>query len=659
MRNHFLRLYEHDAKESDFLGNGIAVLNDASDVVERIEINGERTLEFVLCSKRNKLTEEQIVSLYGQRYRIKTIDGNRITATAIYQDAAYKHIQYLPDMIGKPPRIIMLSIFDGTPVNVLDENTVQSMGMEWVTDLTDFFECSKITPIGALNTLMETIEKYKIHAELYVDNYNIALVKQIGSNKGKKIDVKYNAKSVPVKRDTTEMITRLYPYGKDDMDISTVNNGLSYIDSPNYSKWQREGYMDFSEIEDPDELLKAALAQFDEKNPERIDIPKYSVTTEYAQRKPNEICIGDLVTVVDRDFCGIQSLQRVIAVENHPFEPSKNSVTVGTPPQTASQVFDGVVNTTMQYQSSINAKGEVKSSYLENIKSNYKTQFNKSLQEYSVKEGRKTVIHDYGDIWVNPNNPNQALAIAGGVIAMANGRDENGDWDWSAFGDWSGFTADAITTGKINTGIVDVISSDGNLKISDNLILMRDKDGNIRLKTGLDTDGQYVFKLMNKNGVNVLELNSSGKLICENAEIKGGFFTVTDDNDGYVIQDEMIVGYKAGVTVRHGFSTLIDEYGGHLEMHVDGKRGLHIHTFEEDGSTKVAFAVEDTGNELNSWRAFECVGGSENASTKAWGNWDFSNANVTGLVKKGVSGTFTTADNHFIRVVDGIITFIG
>lgn len=59
-----------------------------------------------------------------------------------------------------------------------------------------------------------------------------------------------NLKDIKRKTDT-EIITRLYPFGKDDLDISTVNDGVFYIDSPyinDYPQPNIEGYMDFKDI---------------------------------------------------------------------------------------------------------------------------------------------------------------------------------------------------------------------------------------------------------------------------------------------------------------------------------------------------------------------------------------------------------------------------
>lgn len=661
----YIRIYPHN--EKTFKGGGLGVIQNARDVCISQNINGDCELTFTLHpsdEKMSLLSPENICDIQGQRYRIKTIDDDKITATAIYQDAAYKHIVRIADMIGKSPYEIMCKIFENTPVRVMTVGEVAALGMEWVTDLTDFFEVSKVTPLGAMKNLTDTLEKYRHHCELYIDNYNIALVKQIGIDRGARLDTAYNAKEMKVKRDTSELITRLYPYGKEDMPIGKVNNSKNYIESENISTWEREGYEEFSEIDNPTELKTAAQWLFSSDNPDRVDIPKYSVTVSYAQRKDREIRLGDIVTVIDRQY-NITSKQRATEVKIYPFEPNKNEVTVGSPPKSIADAFKGMASTSLKYQSTVNERGEVKPSWLENLKGGYSTLVNKAISG-NEKEQRKTVIHDYGDIWVNPNNPNQALALVGGVIAMANRKDSNGDWIWSAFGDWSGFTADKLTTGTLNTSNVSVMSNDGKTALSGNLMTMKDNDGNIRLKMGLD-GGVYVFNLYNAQEDKTVSLNSYGGLT-----LKGSLDTTqaVEGECGYEIDGDSILGskYSGGKWVRHGLRVFTNEDKDETNfmLYIDGIPALNLHSFTESGKRKTAFAVNNTSYDKSkaesstnvpTWRAFEVVEGSEYATTKCWGRWDLTDAVLLSRGDTAVTGHIWM-NGMAITIENGLITDI-
>lgn len=658
----YIRIYPHN--EKTFKNGGLGVIQNARDVCVSRNISGDCELTFTLHPSDEKmplLSPENICDIQGQRYRIKTIDDDKITATAIYQDAAYKHIVRIADMIGKSPYEIMCKIFENTPVRVMTVGEVAALGMEWVTDLTDFFEVSKVTPLGAMKNLTDTLEKYRHHCELYIDNYNIALVKQIGIDRGARLDTAYNAKEMKVKRDTSELITRLYPYGKEDMPIGKVNNSKNYIESENITTWEREGYEEFSEIDNPTELKTAAQWLFSADNPDRVDIPKYSVTVSYAQRKDKEIRLGDIVTVIDRQY-NITSKQRATEVKIYPFEPNKNEVTVGSPPKSIAETFKGMASTSLKYQSTVNERGEVKPSWLENLKGGYSTLVNKAISG-NEKEQRKTVIHDYGDIWVNPNNPNQALALVGGVIAMANGKDSNGDWVWSAFGDWSGFTADKLTTGTLNTSNVLIRSNDGKTTLSGNLMTMKDTSGNIRLKMGLD-GGVYVFNLYNAQEDKTVSLNSYGGLT-----LKGSLDTTqaVEGECGYEIDGDSILGskYSGGKWVRHGLRVFTNEDKDETNfmLYIDGIPALNLHSFTESGKRKTAFAVNNTSYDENkaesstnipTWRAFEVVEGSEYATTKCWGDWDFADTKIRLAYKYAPTGNVVVNGFKF-KIRNGLI----
>ncbi len=660
----YIRIYPHN--EKTFKSGGLGVIQNARDVCVSRNISGDCELTFTLHPSDEKmpfLSPENICDIQGQRYRIKTIDDDKITATAIYQDAAYKHIVRIADMIGKSPYEIMCKIFENTPVRVMTVAEVAALGMEWVTDLTDFFEVSKVTPLGAMKNLTDTLEKYRHHCELYIDNYNIALVKQIGIDRGARLDTAYNAKEMKVKRDTSELITRLYPYGKEDMPIGKVNNSKNYIESENITTWEREGYEEFSEIDNPTELKTAAQWLFSADNPDRVDIPKYSVTVSYAQRKDKEIRLGDIVTVIDRQY-NITSKQRATEVKIYPFEPNKNEVTVGSPPKSIAETFKGMASTSLKYQSTVNERGEVKPSWLENLKGGYSTLVNKAISG-NEKEQRKTVIHDYGDIWVNPNNPNQALALVGGVIAMANGKDSNGDWVWSAFGDWSGFTADKLTTGTLNTSNVLIRSNDGKTTLSGNLMTMKDTSGNIRLKMGLDGNS-YKFKLYNQSGKTTLSADDYGNL-----EMCGRLDTtvIEEGKCGYIIDGDSITGqkYLNSKMVHHGLYVSSGDVGKdsiNLMIHIDGIPALNLSSFTEDGKRKTAFAVNNTSydeskptsstNNPGTWRAFEVVEGSDWATTKCWGDWDFADTKIRLAYKYAPTGNVVVNGFKF-KIRNGLI----
>ena len=566
--NDKLRLYEHDAE--DFSGNGIATLIEATDVTEKQSVNGEATLEFTMpkSEKKRLVTEERVVSVAGRRYRIKTIDGDKITATAIYNDAAYKHIQYLPDMMGQAPRNIMNIMFKNTAVHIMTDDEVKALGMEWVTDKTDFFAVGKTTPLAALNTMMETLDKYKIHSELYIDNYNIALVKQIGRDRGVRVDEAYNAKGLTIKKDTTSLITRLYPYGKEDLHIGSYTaddkpQGQQYIDSPNYTKWQREGYEDFDTLTEPQEIYAAAKTLFDEDNPDRIDVPKYSITVEYASRG-EDIRLGDIVTVNDREN-GIKSKQRVISIEYHPFEPEKNTVEVGNPPVSLQTVFNGLIDTNTEYRRTTNSKGETKTKWLECMQGNKSVIINKAIGKQDI------ALYETGALFEAPDG-NAAVAIIDGNLAIANTKDADNQWKWTSIMDGGKVLVNSVYTGILYTEAVKLMGDGASLKIDNNLITFTDKKGKLRSRWGVDDNGVYMFEMYSADGqTKSFYIDENGNLT-----MQGVFKTGSDGEARVVIDDGGIVMYNADDEI-DGVSIMAeDKYGARFSVYNKGKRILAV-----------------------------------------------------------------------------------
>lgn len=582
--------------ETNFAGNGLAVLEFAKDVVIKQEINGSYELSFTLppCDKWEHVKEENIVKCGKELFRIVKIVGHTVTARSIYYDAVYKHIQYLGDMIGMQPRGIMVSVFAGTNIHVMTYSEVEALGMEWVTEPTDFFEVSKINPIGCMETLVKTLNSQKINAELYIDNYNIALVKSMGKWRGTRIDAKLNCRKNPEwQRDTQNIVTRLYPYGKDDLHIDSVTAGSrQYIDSPNIAKFGvKEGYAEFSEIEEPDELLQAALWQFDENNMERVDVPKYAFDIDWVDisKLPgyagkHQVKLGDIVEVHDRDF-DVISKQRVIVIEQHPFEPNKNKLTVGNPPQNLSQIMDNLIDGNAQYNKTTNGKGEVKTGWLEHMQCNETISINNDLSKQDI------ALYKTGALWESPDGT-AAVAIINGRVALSNQK-RGGQWYWTTISDAGKIIVNEVFTGTLYTEFVKLMGEGAQLEIYNNMITFRAQDGKIMSRWGFTNAGKYVFEIYNGNGEKAIYLDSDGKIIAA-TEIRGGSITSDTIID---VKTDATIGNKLILKHDNVVGGTISIYDGPdtaptLNIRAEGARPVMIST--GIGTTQIQFNPSTT-----------------------------------------------------------------
>lgn len=508
----YIRIYDRNA--TDFEGNGKAVLEKASDVHVTREINGDYALNFkypVRDAKMKHIQMESICRYEGQLFRIRIVSQGEVSAKAIYLDAARKHLQYVEDMIGETPYNIMVRLFQDTPVHIMTEKEVSEKGMQWVTERTDFFEASKLTPIGGLQRLTEQLEKQKTVCELYVNNYNIALVRRIGADNAGRITLRFNAKESKSELNSTTLVTRLYPYGMDDLDISTVNGGKQYIDSPYIGTYGViEGFREFSDCEDPDELLKLAQWQFSEDNLERIDVPKYNMEVKYVdvqsayyRRHLKSLKLGDRVKILDEQT-GIETTQRIIKTDIYQLDPSNSTIEVGQPKVTFESFLGGMKEATTYYQASTNDRYQTKTSALEMMQYNKRVSINNALNNQQIS------LYKTGALFESPDG-SCAVAIINGVLAIAAGKTDD-EWDWTTVIDDNQVIVSEVFTGALYTNMCTVLSDNGKLIIKDSLITMKDDKDAVRFECGYN-GGKYVFCLYNIKGEKTVYIDENGNVV--------------------------------------------------------------------------------------------------------------------------------------------------
>ncbi len=319
------------------------VLAGAYDVKVTYEINGARRLEFSCpCGKTEELVRENKIAVCDtQAYRIIKVTketGSQSTVHAVCDhvynaDAPCAHLQNVPDMIGVSPTEVLEYAFSDTPFTLLSDSELSTLGMERVDAdgfLIDFFSTDKTNPYEVVKSVIEICGK----GELYADNYKIALVERIGGDRGVRLDLTRNMLSISVERDISDMVTVLYPYGKDDAHIGGVNGGVQYIRSASADIYgEREGYRDYSDYTDPETIMRRALWEFDSENRDRIDVPGVNITgsladiarlSEYGGAE--RISLGDGVTVIDR---GNEIYERVISMEYYPYQSTDTVISIG------------------------------------------------------------------------------------------------------------------------------------------------------------------------------------------------------------------------------------------------------------------------------------------------------------------------------------------
>jgi hypothetical protein len=345
----------------DFSSEGIA-LSDAYNISVQERISAAWLLSFdipIVTEHRDKLINGAIVKAATQLFIISEItegvtDGLpylRIGGIHVFWEVCSKiHIPrtmwiglYADEILDAA----FANIYFGTnQITMLSNAELAPLGMERVTERTDVYR-DRVTPLEVAARIRD-----HVGGELYVDNFKFALVKRQGIDTDEIYDV--NTQTTAIERivDDGNVITRLFPYGRNSLEITSVT-GKNYIDSPHIADEielfprGREGQKDFSDFTRPAYLLRAAEWQFSPDNYWRIDRPRitYNISAvdlwKLFPESHRRLQMGDSIRIVDEKL-KIDDRVRVVAMEVYPYEPTRTVYTLGDPPRTAGEALADV-----------------------------------------------------------------------------------------------------------------------------------------------------------------------------------------------------------------------------------------------------------------------------------------------------------------------------
>ena len=451
----------YDKFETDFSGTGLAVLGNATNIKIKEVINGEFLLSFVLPRTDvswQYVQPENFVKVFDcsqnkdQLFRIRAFDEIRDSTGKLTSNIQCEHVYYdahdckffpYVELIGQTPEQILTYAFSGTRFTI---GTVE------ITTKTDIF-LDKAYPSEIVAKLIENVG-----GELIKDNWTISLVNKRGSNTG--VEFRYGKNQATLKRETDakNVITRLYPFGKDGLQIE---GNLGYIDSPLINNYDRPriGYIDYKDIEDPTELLNAAVKEWSTADRDGIDKPKVTYSGEFVELKKlteygdvEAFGLGDIVKIVDEGL-EADTTQRIMEYEYYPYEPKRSTVVLSNlnPRVYRNSRPSNVIADTIsqgQYVSDMQtSRGDINSGWLENIRAKLQTEINGMVQT--------ALMHAQSDMYVdNIDNPTKALILGPGLFAIANKKKPNGDWDWRTIANGDRVVADEVDAEWVYAGSI-------------------------------------------------------------------------------------------------------------------------------------------------------------------------------------------------------------
>ena len=321
----------------------------------------------------------------------------------------------------------------------------------------------------------------------------INLYKHKGSFEGKRYTHKKDIKSIKKTINYTNIVTKLYGYGKGEeiidedgkstggygrkINFSEINGGKAYITNEDArlkygvgkEKKHIEGIFEDGDCEDKKELLELTKKELEKRSKPQISYElKVEDLSKYSGFEFEGVGLGDDVIVKDKEL-NLTVYTRIIKIIDSPFDNSDTEITLGNYIKDISNKFLEYENLRKSIESRNISIGEeiyklaksTEQGFLKSLVDRLNTELNAKGGYVYFEQGKGIIILNAP----KEGNPTQAITLKGGTIAIANKKKANGDWDWTTFGTGDGFTASVLTTGILKGGKVRWNLEDGTLLI--------------------------------------------------------------------------------------------------------------------------------------------------------------------------------------------------
>lgn len=360
-------------------------------------LNGESKLEFMLpatSEKVNELTPECEIWVNGKVYilrnddAIETVrdDKNRLWTKVMAHERWYElDFSFIEPSISNdptadPPADLAVIIVGGgsdlsggryqvgTAAHALyailqgSGWTLGTCDVEGIRDL----EAEKTSRLGLIKMVQEIWGGY-----LLFDSVN-KIIHLRDPNKwqpynGFQIRYRKNLKHI-TRTQSNRIITKLYPFGHDDLDIAAVNNGKKYITNFSYTSREYVGIYKNQDIYDQQELLEKAQAELElmcrPRYLYRVKLVDVRALPEYSHE---DFTLGDMVDIIDPDVAPDSPRPRIIRHKYNIFQPWECELDIGDPEERLIEQLKASFKTTQFVGDRFNGSGRMSGNYLEDL----------------------------------------------------------------------------------------------------------------------------------------------------------------------------------------------------------------------------------------------------------------------------------------------------
>lgn len=470
--------------------------NRCDFAVQELNLNGIYILNFDIDIKDLWIMEDieyiihKDIENKENFYMYKIIsDGNnkdRLEFKAIY--IAMNELESYSYITDKKPKNVKVS----QAVNIVITNTRWDLGEidDSVVKSLNFYYCS---PLKAITKIIDTYNveiNFRLKAEKNrIVKRLIDVKKQVGKFTGKRFFYGSNALEVIKETNNGSIYTKFIPRGKgeevgegfgrriDIKDIVWSKDKGDPIDKPKGQEYiefedmtalyghsdgtPRSTIVPFENIEDPNELIEAAY------NYGLVNC-RPQVAYKSDVERVGRINLGDGVLIIRKDL-NIRYVARVYKIIKDLKNPNKTKVELGD----NKDISQSKKN--MDFQKKLENLDEklnvTNINFVKKIQDGLtETMYNQESYRYEAIPGDDSGLLSGTWYFNRPidKNPDKALYLGGGHIAMANKEDSNSNWEFTTIANGDGVIANTIVAGILKGGNVRWNLEDGTFIIGKN-----------------------------------------------------------------------------------------------------------------------------------------------------------------------------------------------
>jgi hypothetical protein len=373
-------------------GNRAAFLSPKSDGLKEVypdyRLNGESTLEFLLPANSPKiaeLTPECQIWAGGRVYTLlkdEAVDTVRDKSNKLWakfmavERWAELDTQYIEPYISNDPLVptpsdlAVIIVSGGSDLSgglytvgsaahalyAVLNGSGWSLGTVDVTGIHDL-EMEKVSRLQLVKEIQNIWGGYLIW-----DSVN-KIVHLRDANTwqnytGFQIRYKKNLEHI-TRTQSNRLVTKLYAFGHDDLDIASVNGGLKYLTNNSFSPYTYTDVYKNQDIYDAQELKDKATAEL-----ALICKPRYLYQTKMIDLRTlpeyshEDFAVGDMADVIDPDVAPESPRVRIIRHKYNLFQPWKCEVEIGDPQERFIEQLKASFGTTGFVDTKFNGNGQ-------------------------------------------------------------------------------------------------------------------------------------------------------------------------------------------------------------------------------------------------------------------------------------------------------------